>query len=133
MVGRGGRPRVAPHVDLALGEQPADPAAGLPAEHRKWLWFVGDERDVEVGDPVGRGVGGGHQRELVERQGPRDARGKREGDRANLAALDLAKQRAQRCHVVTTAEGQRTGDRGDRASSRRDEQGVIPKLGPSAV
>ena len=82
------------------------------------------EQELGRGRRAQRELVGRHQRELVERQGPRDPGGDGERDALHTAAAQVVEQPGERADVARTGEGEGPGHGDVVAGADGDEQRV---------
>ena len=125
-----------PAVVVLLGERPgtqvhagrSEPArhrgTGLGAEDVERLGLPGHELDPEV-EPPPPAERRRHQRELVERQRPRDARAGHEGDHVAPSGIQGLERVADGGDVARPGERQRAGHGDPRPRAQREQQRVV--------
>ena len=147
-----GRPRAAPRAPARAGprripgrsvpvrrctprrDEPArDRGAGVRPEDVERIGLARDELEVEV-EPAAAPVLGGLERQLVQRQRPRDAGARDERDPMAAAGLEGLERLADRQHVARAGERQRARQRRLGPRAEREQQRVVAHgAGPSRV
>jgi hypothetical protein len=111
--------------DAALRHQGADARGDRRPEDVERLALGRDEHQPRVVDARLAQVLGRHERQLVERQGPRHAGRQREGHRAHAQEHDVVEQIAQRRDAGRAGERQRPGHGHVGPRSDGDQQRVV--------
>jgi hypothetical protein len=111
--------------DAALRHQGADARGDRRPEDVERLALGRDEHQPRVVDARLAQVLGRHERQLVERQGPRHAGRQREGHRAHAQEHDVVEQIAQRRDAGRAGERQRPGHGHVGPRSDGDQERVV--------
>ena len=112
-----------------LIEQVAHRFARTPAEQRQRRALMSGQRQLGVGSPLLE-LGGGEQRQLVDRQRPLNRSGDREHDLADLAVFGCMKKLPDLLVVAHAAVGEGSWECGLGGRADREQQRVEGDLGP---
>ena len=112
--------------DAALGQQTRDVRRDAGAERLERAVLGRDDDEADIRQSAGGAhVLAGHQRQLVQRQGPGDRGGYGEGHALHAAGVDVVQQRGEGGDVARTGERQGSRNRDVGHGANRDEQRIV--------